>query len=492
MIYRFLIAILVAALLAFVCVGAQPPANAQAPGGMGAMSIDLHPEMTPANGGSSLGSPEFCAAINENDIADADEDAVDTLTLDITATNIPSSTSIAGYGYELTYPAPSLQVVSQDTGYLLAATPGSIISSASDGLPDADGTFAADISDTGPSPGESGSGVLDRLEVSTVPPVTPGEFPLTLLNAAHIDVNGVAHAAVTVNSASISIDTVACDNDLDADGISNAADNCPTVANPAQANGDTDPPGDACDNCPVNANPTQANNDGDSQGDACDKDDDNDGLFDYDEAWCSSDRWSALSRPERIDGVFAGADDNGDTQIDEPSPPDSERYDCDGDGYDNQWESGSYLCDNSTNDDFMIYGPPDDVVVNDGCPGGPPQVGDWSEADFRIGTEEQDPCGDDWPTNVYRGPGSENSITLQDLTSFIATPRRLGTSPGDTESVDGPDAYDMRWDIYPGTTVLVDWINILDFTSIVASEAYTGAPPMLGGIRAFGQSCPWP
>ena len=66
-------------------------------------------------------------------------------------------------------------------------------------------------------------------------------------------------------------------------------DNCPFVANPNQANTDSDAQGDACDvdddndgaadgadNCPFVANPNQANTDGDAQGDACDPDDDND------------------------------------------------------------------------------------------------------------------------------------------------------------------------------------------------------------------------
>jgi len=57
--------------------------------------------------------------------------------------------------------------------------------------------------------------------------------------------------------------------DADGDGVANCFDNCPTVANPGQADGDGDAYGDACDNCPTVSNPTQADCDGDLIGDAC-------------------------------------------------------------------------------------------------------------------------------------------------------------------------------------------------------------------------------
>ncbi|MBU1537188.1 thrombospondin type 3 repeat-containing protein, partial [Myxococcota bacterium] len=58
--------------------------------------------------------------------------------------------------------------------------------------------------------------------------------------------------------------------DADTDGIPDAADNCPTVANPGQEDSDGDGVGDACDNCINDANPGQENSDGDTLGDACD------------------------------------------------------------------------------------------------------------------------------------------------------------------------------------------------------------------------------
>ena len=46
--------------------------------------------------------------------------------------------------------------------------------------------------------------------------------------------------------------------DLDADGVANAADNCPNKHNPDQHDEDADAVGDVCDNCPHVANANQA------------------------------------------------------------------------------------------------------------------------------------------------------------------------------------------------------------------------------------------
>ena len=74
-------------------------------------------------------------------------------------------------------------------------------------------------------------------------------------------------------------------DDTDGDGIADANDNCPTLANPDQKNDvspgnrrgdacddtDNDGPYDASDNCPTTPNNDQADTDRDGTGDACDE-----------------------------------------------------------------------------------------------------------------------------------------------------------------------------------------------------------------------------
>lgn len=58
--------------------------------------------------------------------------------------------------------------------------------------------------------------------------------------------------------------------DVDADGINGACDNCPTAFNPTQADTDEDSLGNGCDNCLFNPNADQLDTDFDDRGDVCD------------------------------------------------------------------------------------------------------------------------------------------------------------------------------------------------------------------------------
>jgi len=195
------------------------------------------------------------------------------------------------------------------------------------------------------------------------------------------------------------------------------------------------------DNCPVTSNADQLDADSDGRGDICDPDDDNDLVHDIAETPCGGDPLSAAARPERIDGVFFQTDDNGDTQLDEALPAGSEGFDCDGDGF-----SGT--------------------------------------AEAHVGTNDQDPCGvKGWPADLVAGGITENKLNIVDMGSYIGPVRRLNTSPGDEPN------FNVRWDIVPGSTV-GKHINISDIAALVVGSA--SYPPMFGGTRAYGQTCPFP
>ena len=59
--------------------------------------------------------------------------------------------------------------------------------------------------------------------------------------------------------------------DTDKDGIADAIDNCPNVANRRQLDSDKDGIGNVCDNCPDMANKNQLDSDKDGIGNVCDK-----------------------------------------------------------------------------------------------------------------------------------------------------------------------------------------------------------------------------
>jgi hypothetical protein len=183
-------------------------------------------------------------------------------------------------------------------------------------------------------------------------------------------------------------------------------------------------------------------------------DTDGDGLADDIESACGSNPNNMNSLPERIDGVFAGADEDLDTAIDEALPASAGPYDCDRDGY-----TGA--------DENHVYSP---STLGDQDPCG---------ANLSPPTTPPTPIG--WPADLIGTGGSGNVVSLLDITSFLAPIRYLDTDLG-------TDPSDYRWDLVPGSGILLFDINLSDLTNLIVVS-----PPMLGGVRALnGPACPYP
>lgn len=191
-----------------------------------------------------------------------------------------------------------------------------------------------------------------------------------------------------------------------------------------------------------------------------DLDDDNDLVLDADEGPCGGNPLSAGSRPERLDGAFAGADDNGDTQTDEALPAGSEAFDCDGDGWTGSQEQLIFSAGATAND--------------------------------------QDACGGNgWPVELA---GANNILDIADLNSFLS-PLRLDGSfnkfnhPLDADGDTVIDAAMARWNLQLPPHAASTLINIGDLNSLITGAVGSPArPPMFDGRQAFftnGGQCPW-
>lgn len=244
--------------------------------------------------------------------------------------------------------------------------------------------------------------MLQRLVIGADSGAAPGSYSLVLSHAGHLNPESMAYAPSALNGAEIRIDEF----------------------------------------CPM-------------------ADSDDDGVYDIDEAACGGDPYDPQTRPERIDGQFAGVDDDGDTVVDEGLPAGSENYDCDGDGYKGSAEDHVYSYVSQIDGDQKTCGEPDTNFPDPTQPSNP---------SFR------------WPADLVSTGMSANRIDVQDLVSFLAPIYYLNT-------MEGTNPGDVRWDLVPGPGGLGSYdINVLDLNSVNIV-----APPMLGGVRAYGgPPCPWP
>ena len=214
-----------------------------------AMSVDTQESATPANTAGTgdngvIGSIEDCSRINENDILDADEDSVDALFVDIQIDDVPPYSDagtpgdptddyggIISHTFDLSYDETHLTIQSETYG-LVGARAGSAVSGVSDTTPDIDGNdnFASANLDTSSSVPESGDGFLSRFLISSDAGAVTGNYALTLLNNAHLDVSGSAQIPTATNNGSISINQ-ACPETADLKAT--AATTVSPASNPA-------------------------------------------------------------------------------------------------------------------------------------------------------------------------------------------------------------------------------------------------------------------
>ncbi|MEO6196755.1 MAG: thrombospondin type 3 repeat-containing protein, partial [Dehalococcoidia bacterium] len=212
----------------------------------------------------------------------------DTIQIDVTAIGIPAYESnprahgIVGFAFDLAYDPTVLQVMTMDTGFLLASTsPHTPFGDFGDPLPDTDGAFRIEFVDFSADAAESGDGVLVRL---TLQAVGEGATAIDLTDTIEADdtpnllgADGIPYTIARVSDAVITVgESATCESvDREGDGVPDLSDNCPAVPNASQA--DTD---------------------GDLHGDACDGDDDGDGWIDTEEKRWGSIPINAASVPE--------------------------------------------------------------------------------------------------------------------------------------------------------------------------------------------------
>jgi len=167
---------------------------------MDEMSIDMNPA---GNTGTSIGSRQFCARIDENNILDADEEATDTVELDVTVLNIPAGNPAIATTFRLHFPAPNQMTVTQVGVPYAAANAWSSLNISDPAQ--SDGDYSHDLIDT-QAAGTSGSGTISNLTLQTMSGASTGVFPLTLTAQTHIDTGGKAQTPNTINHGWIAID----------------------------------------------------------------------------------------------------------------------------------------------------------------------------------------------------------------------------------------------------------------------------------------------
>lgn len=206
---RGVFALALVALAAVSGIWALDADETQAGGGsMTAMSVDTN---ITGNTATSLGANDTTVALNP----------CDDFTWDVTALDIPSSNPMIGLGFTLRYDASNIEILTSDPDFLLTSEPMSTLFDPGPAfIPDGVTVSALDIANGAE---ESGSGVLARITGTVLPAAAEGNYPITLTDAAHLDVLNEAQLPTSLIGATVSL-AGSCNGDVDCSLAANSVD----------------------------------------------------------------------------------------------------------------------------------------------------------------------------------------------------------------------------------------------------------------------------
>jgi hypothetical protein len=153
-------------------------------------------------------------------------DPGNTITVDVTALNIPADKPITAFGFNINYDMDAFTITESTANFILGGIAGSSVVNVSEPGPDSDGEFTAAALDIDVTKAEYGSGVLIRLAVDVNPGANPGIYPLTLTSAGHGDPVNHWYVPATIIDATVAI-SQPCPTvfgDVDCSGTVNSVD----------------------------------------------------------------------------------------------------------------------------------------------------------------------------------------------------------------------------------------------------------------------------